>query len=79
MVAPGAGVPPAHTINACWVILYVLSSADLFKINFLEKFFQEYHQSVHLTSADNIGMHFGPRSAPTVLILIKTVRTSESV
>ena len=31
---------------ASWVIFQAfLSYADFFKINFLEKFFQEYHQS----------------------------------
>ena len=44
----------------CWVILHAsLSSADFFfKINFFEKFFQEYHQSVK---------QFGSRSGPTIV------------
>ena len=32
---------------ASWVIFYVfMSSAEFFKINFFEKFFQEYHQRI---------------------------------
>ena len=39
-----------------WKFFMFLSSADFFKINFFEKIFQEYHQSVK---------QFGSRSGPT--------------
>ena len=51
----------SNFISASWVIFRAfLTSADFFKINFFEKFFQEYHQSVNSLDPDQAGHSVGP-------------------
>ena len=50
---------------AYWVILHAFLSADFFKINFVEKFFQEYHHSDKQLDPDlaqhSVGPHLDPK------------------
>ena len=51
---------------AYWVIFHAfLSSADFFQINFLKKFFQEYHQNVKQFGPSRfVGPDLGPNCLP---------------
>ena len=49
---------PARTLSlACWDIFHVLSSADIFKVNYFKTVYQEHYESVKW---------FAARSRPTI-------------
>ena len=56
-----------NILHVYWEILHAfLMSADFFKINFFEKFFQEYHQNVKQIGSRSGPMFVGPDLVQTV-------------
>ena len=52
---------------ACWVILYFCRLLTVFKNNFFEIFFQEYHQSANSLDPDQARHFVGPYLSPNCL------------